>query len=143
MQRLDCEVYFSFPQSPVQDSYLFKLRILLSLILAVLFFRVIGSPSSMPNTRDNLSPFGMAALLRRLIKRLRHISWRENHKSLTRLPGEGLRTSPQKPLLRSLRFSQRRLWVASDTVILGLQTKGFFSYLFIYLQVFIYFAKLK
>ena len=45
--------------------------------------------------------------------------------------------------LRSLRFTQGRLWVASETVILGLQTKAFFVYLFIYLPVFIFFAKLN
>ena len=44
--------------------------------------------------------------------------------------------------LRSLRFSQRRLWVASETAILGFQTNGFFGYLIIYLWVIKYFAKL-
>ena len=52
-------------------------------------------------------------------------------KSLRHLPGECLEMSPQ-----------RRLWVAYEDAILGLQTKPYFGYLFIYLRVFKHFVKL-
>ena len=44
--------------------------------------------------------------------------------------------------LRFPRLFQRRLWVASEAVILGLESKIFFGYLFIYLQAIKYFTKL-
>ena len=44
--------------------------------------------------------------------------------------------------LRSLRFSQRRLWIVSETVILCFQTEAFFGYLLIYWCVSKYFSKL-
>ena len=44
--------------------------------------------------------------------------------------------------LRSLSPSQRHLWVASETVVFGFETKTFFGYLFIYLWVFKHFVKL-
>ena len=48
-------------------------------------------------------------------------------KSLRRLPGDWLiKNVSSETSLRSLKFSQRRLWVASGTVILGLQTKALF-----------------
>ena len=45
--------------------------------------------------------------------------------------------------LRSLRLSHRVFKCKQKTVILGLQTKAFFGYLFFCLRVFKYFAKLN
>ena len=50
-------------------------------------------------------------------------------------------SSETSPIL--FRFSQRPIWVASETVILGVQTNAFFGNLFIYLRVFLFFAKLN
>ena len=44
--------------------------------------------------------------------------------------------------LRSFRFSQRRLWVTSETVILDFYTEACFGYMLIYLRAFKEFAKL-
>ena len=75
--------------------------------------------------------------------RLRDISKRADLQISETPPGRLIKEVSSETSLRSLRFSQRRLSVASETVILGLQTKAFFGYLFIYLQVFIIFAKLN
>ena len=81
--------------------------------------------------------------LRRLIQCLREISKRADlqisETSLERLIIDNSSVMSH----RSLRFSQGRLSVASETVILGLQIKAFFGYLFIYLQVFTFSAKLN
>ena len=83
------------------------------------------------------------APLRRLIQCLREISKRAglqiSETSLERLIIDNSSVMSQ----RSLRFSQGRLSVASETLILGLQIKAFFGYLFIYLQVFTFSAKLN
>ena len=64
--------------------------------------------------------------LRRLIQRLRDISKRVNLQISETSPGRLIRDFSSETSLRSLRFSQRRLRVASETVILGLETKGSF-----------------
>ena len=81
------------------------------------------------------------AALRRLIQRLRDILKRANLQISETSPGRFIKDVSSETSQRSLRFSQRRLWVASKTVILGLQTKVFFGYLFIYLRVFIFFGR--
>ena len=73
----------------------------------------------------------------------KYVTLESHHVDIDLILSHKKRKAPQRPLLRSLRFSERHLCVASETVILGLQTKGFFIYLFIYLQAFNYFAKLK
>ena len=95
------------------------------------------------NVQGNPSRLGCIsyAFLRRLIQRLRDISKRDDLQ-ISETPLKRLiKDVSSKTSLRSLRFSQRGLWVASETEILGLQTKAFFGYLIIYLRVFSYLAK--
>ena len=63
------------------------------------------------------------ASLRRLIQRLRDILKRVDLQISEKSPGRLIKDFSSETSLRS---SQRRLWVASETVILGLQTKRFF-----------------
>ena len=56
--------------------------------------------------------------------------------------GRLIRDISSETSLRSLKLSQRRLWAASEAVILGLQTKAFYGNLFVYLRVFKHFVKL-
>ena len=64
--------------------------------------------------------------LRRLIQRLRDIAKRADWQISETSPGRLIRDVLSERSLRSLRFSQRRLWAASETVTLGLETKGSF-----------------
>ena len=63
-------------------------------------------------------------------------------KFLRRLLWEWSKAPHLKGSLRPLTFSQRHLWIASETVTLGLQTEGLFGYLFFYLRVHEHFTKL-
>ena len=81
--------------------------------------------------------------LRRLIQHLRDISKKADLQISETSSGRLIKDVSSETSQRSLRFSQIRLWVASETVILGLHTKVFFGYMFIYLGVFISFAKLN
>ena len=81
------------------------------------------------------------ASLIRLIHRLRDISKRADLQISETLPRRLIKDVSSETSQRSLRFSQRRLWVASEIVILGLKTKAFFGYQFIYLSVFTFFDK--
>ena len=66
------------------------------------------------------------ASLRHLIQRLKDISKKADLQISETSPGKLIKGVSSETSLRSLRFSQRRLRVASETVILGLQTKGSF-----------------
>ena len=66
------------------------------------------------------------ASLRRLIPHLRDISKKADMQISETSPGKLIRDVSLETSLRSLRFSHRRLWVASETVILGFETKGSF-----------------
>ena len=66
------------------------------------------------------------ASLRLVIQCLRDISKRAVLQIFETSPGRLIRDVSSETSLRYLRFSQRRLWVASEIVILGLQTKGSF-----------------
>ena len=66
------------------------------------------------------------AFLRRLIQRLRDISKRAHLQISETSPWRLIKDVSSETSLRSLRFSQRRLWVASARLILGLQTKALF-----------------
>ena len=74
---------------------------------------------------------------------LRDISKRADLQISETSPERLIKSVSSETSERSLRFSQRRLWVASETVIIGLQTKAIFGHLFIYLRVFIFFTKLN
>ena len=63
---------------------------------------------------------------RRLIQRLRDISNRADLQISETSPWRLIKDVSSETSLRSLRFSQRRLWVASARLILGLQTKALF-----------------
>ena len=67
------------------------------------------------------------ASLRRLIQCLRNISKRADFQISETSPGRFIKDVSSETSLRSLRFSQRRLWIVSETVILGLQTKTFLA----------------
>ena len=82
------------------------------------------------------------ASLRRLMQRLRDISKRADLQISETSPVRCIKDVSSETSLRSLRSSQRRLWVASETAISFFQTEAFFSYLLIYLRVFKYFANL-
>ena len=84
----------------------------------------------------------LRCILRHFIQRLRDISKRVDLQISETSRARLIKDVSSETSLRSLRISQRNLWVASQTVILGFQTKGFFGYLFIYGRVFEYFAKL-
>ena len=84
----------------------------------------------------------LRCILRHFIQRLRDISKRVDLQISETSRARLIKDVSSETSLRSLRISQRNLWVASQTVILGFQTKGFFGYLFIYRRVFEYFAKL-
>ena len=56
----------------------------------------------------------------------REISKRADLQISKTSPGRIIKDVSSKRYLRSLRFFQRRLWVASETVIPGLQTKALF-----------------
>ena len=84
----------------------------------------------------------LRCILRHFIQRLRDISKRVDLQISETSRARLIKDVSSETSLRSLRISQRNLWVASQTVILGLQTKGFCGYLFIYRRVFEYFAKL-
>ena len=84
----------------------------------------------------------LRCILRHFIQRLRDISERVDLQISETSRARLIKDVSSETSLRSLRISQRNLWVASQTVILGLQTKGFCGYLFIYRRVFEYFAKL-
>ena len=83
------------------------------------------------------------ASMRRLMQHLRDISKRVDlqisETSLVRC----IKGVSSEMSLRSLRSSQRRLWVASESVIPYFQTEVFFGYFLIYLRVFKYFANPK
>ena len=79
---------------------------------------------------------------RRLIHRLRDMSKRSDLQISETSPERLIRDVSLETSLRSLRFSQRRLWVASETVIFGLKTKESSGYLLINLWVFKYFDQL-
>ena len=64
------------------------------------------------------------ASLRRLIQRLRDISKRADLQISETSPWRLIKDVSSETSLRSLRFSQRRLWVTSARLILGLQTKA-------------------
>ena len=88
------------------------------------------------------------ASLRRLMQRLRDISKRADLQISERSAKSLIKDVSLEMSLKSLRFSQRRLLVTSETVNLGLQTKvlfiqGMTAYLFISLWVVIFFAKLN
>ena len=95
------------------------------------------------NLQGNPSRLGCMsyASLRRLIQRLRDISKRDDLQISQTPPKRLIKDVSSETSLKSLRLSQRGLWVASETEILGLQTKAFFWYLIIYLRVFNYLAK--
>ena len=76
------------------------------------------------------------ASLRRLMQRLRDISKRADLKISETSPVRCIKDVSAETSLRSLRSSQRRLRVASETVIGYFQTGAFFGYLLIYLRVF-------
>ena len=83
------------------------------------------------------------ASLRRLIQRLRDISKRADLQISEMSTVRCIKDASSETSLRSLRSSQRRLWVSSEPVIHCFQTEAFFfGYLLIYLRVFKYFAKL-
>ena len=71
-------------------------------------------------------PAGMDISQMRLIQRLRDISKRADLQISETSPGRLIKDVSSETSLRSPRFSQRRLWVAPETVILGLQTKALF-----------------
>ena len=78
-------------------------------------------------------------LWRRLIdisKNLRDISKKAYLQISNTSPGRLIKEVSSETSLRSLMFSQSRLWVASETAILGLQIETFFGYLFIYYESF-------
>ena len=77
---------------------------------------------------------------RRLKQRLRDISRKADLEISETSPGRLIRDVSSETSLRSLRLSQRP--VASEAVILCLQTKSFFGCLFMYLRVFKNFIKL-
>ena len=84
------------------------------------------------------SPAGMSnASLIRLID----ISKRADFQISETPPRRLIKDASSETSQRSLRFSQRRLWVASEIVILGLKTRASFGYLFIYLSAFTFFDK--
>ena len=66
------------------------------------------------------------ASLRRLIQRLRDISKGADLQISETSTGRLIKDVCSDSSLRSLRFSQRRLSVPSETVIIGLQTKAYF-----------------
>ena len=78
------------------------------------------------------------ASLKRLIQRLRDMADLQIPETS---PGRLIKGITSEASLRSRRFSQKRLWVATETVTLGLQIKGLDDYLFIYLRVFECFVK--
>ena len=75
------------------------------------------------------------------IQCFRDISKRANMQVSETSPGKLIKDVSSERSLRYLRFSQRPLWFASETTSLGLQIKGFFGCLFIYLRVFKYFCQ--
>ena len=82
------------------------------------------------------------ASLRRLIQRLRDISKRADLQTSEMSTVRYIKDASSETSLRSLRSSQRRLWVSFEPVIHCFQTEAFFGYLLIYLRVFKYFVKL-
>ena len=76
--------------------------------------------------RVNGFPASMDASLRRLIERLRGILKRADLQISEMSPGRLVKDVSSETSLRSLRFPQRRLSVAPETVIVGLQTKALF-----------------
>ena len=80
-------------------------------------------------------------------QRLRDISKRADLQisktsSVRTIEGSSFEGISKVSLLRPLTFSQRHLWIASETVTLGLQTEGLFGYLFFYLRIYKHFTKL-
>ena len=63
------------------------------------------------------------AFLRRLIQRLRDISKRADFQTPKMPRGRRIKDVSSETSKRSLRFSQRCLWVASETAVLSLQAK--------------------
>ena len=82
------------------------------------------------------------ASLRHLVQCLRDISKRADLQILETSPARCIKDVSLETSLRSLRPSQRRLWVTSETVIRHFQTEAFFGYVLIYLRVFKYFENL-
>ena len=83
------------------------------------------------------------ASLRCLMQRLRDISKGAHLKISETSPGRLIKYTSSEMYLGSLRLSHRVFECKQMTVILGLQTKAFFGYLFLCLRVFKYFAKLN
>ena len=117
-------------------SFLLLLFIFSSLLHSLDYFRFIFP---FPNGQGYIPD----ASLRRLIQRFRNISKRYDLKVSETSPGISSKGVFSETSLKSFRFSQRRLWVSSVTVILGLETNVFFGYLFIYQRIIIFFAKLN
>ena len=63
--------------------------------------------------------------LRRLMKRLRDISKRADLQISETSPARSIKDASSETSMRSLGSSQRRLWVASEAVILCFQTEAF------------------
>ena len=82
------------------------------------------------------------ASLRHLMQRLRDISKRVDLQISETSPVRCIIDASSETSLRSLRSSQRCLWVSSEIVIRYFQTEAFFGYILIYLRVFKYFANL-
>ena len=113
------------------DSHLAEYRIL---IVAQIY--IVTSNPSQHGCILNVS-------LRRLTQRLRDISKKADLQISETSSGKLIKDVSSETSQRSLRFSWIRLWVASETVILGLHSVAFFGYLFIYLRILISFAKLN
>ena len=76
------------------------------------------------------------------MQRLRDISKTADLQISERSPMRYIKDVSSETSLRSLKSSQRRLWVASETVIRYFQREAFFGYLLINLRVLKYFADL-
>ena len=94
-------------------------------------FKLYRACSDIPSRHGRISD----ASLRRLMQRLRDISKRADLQISEMSPVRCIKDVSPKTSLRSLRSSQRRLCVASETVIDYFQTGAFFGYLLIYLRV--------
>ena len=105
------------------------------------YVSTISNPDDVLELHPRLPGCISDASQRRLKQRLRDISRRADFEISETSPGRLIRDVSSETSLRSLRLSQRP--VASQTVILCLQTKSFFGYLFIYLRVLKNFIKLR
>ena len=97
-----------------------------------LFCHATGAPTQVLSSR-----YGCIsdASLRRLMQSLRDMSKRTDLQISEMYPVRCIKGVSSETSLRSLRSSQRRLGVASESVIRFFQTEPFFGYLLIYLPI--------